>query len=130
MDCVQVGVDSGLRQRDDMGVVREGDHTWVHFTLASLLGGATGAVLRLVLPDAAFEAIVPAFIALALVAVVLQPPLDRLVAEHRPRPDAEGHGLPRAGVYVAGVYGGYFGAAQGILLLGILGLSLPDDPSV
>jgi uncharacterized membrane protein YfcA len=35
--------------------------------------------------------------------------------------------MPRAGVYGAGVYGGYFGAAQGILLLAILGLALPDD---
>jgi uncharacterized protein len=99
----------------------------LRFALASLIGGVTGAVLLLVLPDEAFEAIVPAFIAIALVAVVLQPQLNRLVAEHRPPPDAEGTGLPRAGVYVAGVYGGYFCAAQGILLLGILGLALPDD---
>jgi uncharacterized membrane protein YfcA len=35
--------------------------------------------------------------------------------------------LPRGLVYLAGVYGGYFGAAQGILLLAILGLALPDD---
>jgi uncharacterized membrane protein YfcA len=99
----------------------------IRFAVASVLGGITGAVLLLLLPDEAFEAIVPAFIAIALVAVVLQPRLDRLVAEHRPPPDAEGTGLPRAGVYVAGVYGGYFGAAQGILLLAILGLALPDD---
>jgi uncharacterized protein len=49
------------------------------------------------------------------------------VAEHRPPPDAHGTGLPRVLVYMAGVYGGYFGAAQGILLLAILGLALPDD---
>jgi uncharacterized protein len=99
----------------------------LRFAVASVLGGITGAVLLLVLPDSAFEAIVPAFIAIALVAVVLQPRLDRLVAEHRPPPEAHGTGLPRALVYVAGVYGGYFGAAQGILLLAILGLALPDD---
>jgi uncharacterized protein len=77
------------------------------------------------LPGSAFEAIMPVFIAIALVAVVLQPRLDRLVAEHRPPPEAHGTGLPRALVHVAGVYGGYFGAAQGILLLAILGLALP-----
>ena len=43
------------------------------------------------------------------------------------RPDQHLHGLPRVLVYLAGVYGGYFGAAQGILLLAILGLALPDD---
>ena len=71
--------------------------------------------------------IVPAFIAIALVSVALQPRLDRLVARHRPPPEAHGTGVPRVLVYVAGIYGGYFGAAQGILLLAILGLALPDD---
>jgi uncharacterized membrane protein YfcA len=106
----------------------EGQRTrTLRFAIASVLGGITGAVLLLVLPASAFEAIVPAFIAIALVGVVLQPRLDRLVAEHRPPPDAHGTGVPRVLVYVAGVYGGYFGAAQGILLLAILGLALPDD---
>ena len=99
----------------------------LRFAIASVLGGITGAVLLLVLPDEAFEAIVPVFIAIALIAVVLQPRLDALVAERRPPPDQHGTGIPRVLVYVAGVYGGYFGAAQGILLLAILGLALPDD---
>jgi uncharacterized protein len=99
----------------------------LRFGLASLVGGIAGAVLLLVLPQSAFEAIVPVFIAIALVSIVLQPHLDRLVAEHRPGPDAHGTGMPRVLVCLAGVYGGYFGAAQGILLLGILGLALPDD---
>jgi uncharacterized protein len=99
----------------------------LRFGLASLVGGITGAVLLLVLPQSAFEAIVPVFIAIALVSIVLQPRLEGAVSEHRPPPDADGTGLPRAGVYLAGVYGGYFGAAQGILLLAILGLALPDD---
>lgn len=99
----------------------------LRFAVASVLGGITGAVLLLVLPASAFEAIVPVFIAIALVSVVLQPRLDALVAERRPPPDAHGTGLPRVLVYFAGIYGGYFGAAQGILLLAILGLALPDD---
>jgi uncharacterized protein len=105
----------------------EGERTrTLRFGVASVLGGITGAVLLLVLPEEAFEAIVPVFIAVALVAVALQPRLEHLVAEHRPPPEAHGTGLPRVGVYFAGIYGGYFGAAQGILLLGILGLALPD----
>ncbi len=85
----------------------------------SLAGGITGAVGLLLLPDDLFAAIVPAFIAVALVLIVLQPFLSRRLG------DRTGRGTG-AGVYVAGVYGGYFGAAQGILLLGILGLTLPE----
>jgi uncharacterized membrane protein YfcA len=106
----------------------EGQRTRVfRFGAASLVGGITGAVLLLVLPQSAFEAIVPVFIGIALVSIVLQPRLDRLVKEHRPAPEVHGTGFPRVLVYLAGVYGGYFGAAQGILLLAILGLALPDD---
>ena len=50
---------------------------------ASLLGGTTGAVLLLVLPASAFKAIVPVFIAIALVLVVLQPRLNRMLAERQ-----------------------------------------------
>ena len=53
----------------------------VRLGTASMLGGATGAVLLLVLPAAAFKAIVPAFIAIALVLVVLQPRLNRLAGQ-------------------------------------------------
>ncbi len=93
--------------------------------VASLAGGITGAVALLVLPDDLFEAIVPAFIAVALVLVLLGPRLSRLLAARR-RPE-HGGVAASAGVYAAGVYGGYFGAAQGILLFSILGLTLPED---
>ena len=93
--------------------------------VASLLGGITVAVALLVLPEEAFEAIVPGFIALALVLIVLQPRLSRLLESRARRKD--GSAATGAGVYVTGVYGGYFGAAQGILLLSVLGLTLPED---
>jgi uncharacterized membrane protein YfcA len=98
----------------------------ISFGAASLVGGVTGAVLLLVLPESAFKAIVPAFIAVALVLIVLQPRLSRRLAERR---DVHGHGGPLGHLAVvgSGVYGGYFGAAQGILLLAILGLTVPDD---
>jgi uncharacterized membrane protein YfcA len=106
----------------------EGQRTrLLRFAVASLLGGISGAVLLLVLPQSAFKAIVPVFIAIAVLSIVFQSRLDHLVAEHRPAPEAHGTGFPRLLVYLAGVYGGYFGAAQGILLLAILGLALPDD---
>jgi uncharacterized membrane protein YfcA len=93
----------------------------------SVLGGVTGAVLLLVLPAAAFKAIVPVFIALALVLTLLQPRMNAWLA--RREFDLDRHGaLPTAAaVYAIGVYGGYFGAAQGILLLAVLGVALTQD---
>jgi uncharacterized membrane protein YfcA len=88
----------------------------------SLTGGVLGAIALLALPDEAFETIVPAFIGLALVLIVFQPRLSAWLATRRRTRGATG-----TGVLAAGIYGGYFGAAQGILLLSILGLTLPDD---
>jgi uncharacterized membrane protein YfcA len=92
----------------------------LRFGAASLLGGATGAVLLLVLPPAAFKAIVPAFIAIAVVAVLVQPNVER-------RPGREHGAAGLILVLVGGIYGGYFGAAQGILLLAVLGFALDED---
>ncbi len=94
---------------------------------ASLLGGIAGAVLLLSLPGSAFEAIVPVLIAVALVLVVLQPRLTRGLAARRRR--ARPHGGPPlwSGVFGTGVYGGYFGAAQGVILLALLGITIPDE---
>jgi hypothetical protein len=93
---------------------------------ASALGGLTGAVLLLVLPASAFKAIVPAFIALALVLVLLQPRLDRWLRERSIQLDGRHRLLTLLAVFATGVYGGYFGAAQGIMLLAVLGLALPQ----
>ena len=93
----------------------------------SLLGGVTGAVLLLVLPASAFKAIVPAFIVVALVLIVLQPRLGRVLEARRSRDDHETGPVAILAVFASGIYGGYFGAAQGIMLLAILGLSLPDE---
>jgi uncharacterized membrane protein YfcA len=94
---------------------------------SSVLGGVTGAVLLLVLPASAFETIVPVFIAIALVLTVLQPPLNAFLQKHQGDTRGEGGLLTPAAVYGSGVYGGYFGAAQGVLLLGVLGVLLPQD---
>jgi uncharacterized protein len=95
--------------------------------VASVLGGITGAALLLSLPPSAFEAIVPVFIAIAIALVVVQPSIARALARRPARPGRGHRAVTSAALYVTGVYGGYFGAAQGILLLGILGLTLPQD---
>jgi hypothetical protein len=94
---------------------------------SSVLGGITGAVLLLVLPASAFKAIVPVFIALALVLVVLQPRMKRWLVEREIDAIHERGIVVALAIYLTGVYGGYFGAAQGILLLGILGVTLAQD---
>jgi len=93
----------------------------------SLLGGVTGAVLLLVLPAAAFKAVVPVFIALAVALTLLQPRLNRWLVRRKIDLGHRRSILTPLAVYVTGVYGGYFGAAQGILLLGILGVALAQD---
>jgi len=98
----------------------------LRFGAISVSGGITGAVLLLVLPAAAFKAIVPVFIALALVLIVLQPRLSRSLLRREVDLERKGAVVPVA-LYLTGVYGGYFGAAQGIMLLGILGAALAQD---
>jgi len=95
---------------------------------ASLVGGLLGGVLLLVLPSAAFDAIVPALIAIGLLLVVLQPAISRRVAERSTSRPAPSHGSLWVWVlvFVTGVYGGYFGAAQGVLLMAVLGIGLQE----
>lgn len=99
----------------------------IRFGIASMLGGATGAALLLILPASAFKTIVPLFIAVALVLVILQPRINRLLASGAVGSWHERGFLPPLAVYATGIYGGYFGAAQGIMLLAILGAALPQD---
>lgn len=97
----------------------------IRLGVASLLGGITGAVLLLQLPSSFFDAIVPVLIGLGCVLVLIQP----WVARHVQPPDhAPAHGSLWVWgfVYLAGVYGGYFGAAQGVLLIAIMGLGLSE----
>ncbi|HWV84434.1 MAG TPA: sulfite exporter TauE/SafE family protein [Capillimicrobium sp.] len=93
---------------------------------ASVLGAITGAILLLALPPAAFKAIVPVFIIAAIVVIALQPRVSRWVMRHRPH-GAEHTRWLVVVVFATGIYGGYFGAAQGILLMAIMGVAIPDD---
>src|SRR5436305_376679 len=95
--------------------------------LSAVLGGTAGAVALLVLPASAFKAVVPVFIALALVLIVIQPWLARALGARRRKPHEAAGPAAAAGVLLTGVYGGYFGAAQSILMLAVLGLTLDDE---
>ena len=98
----------------------------------STCGGLAGAVLLLVLPEGAFEAVVPALILLGVVLVIAQPRLSAWIAARRAERHADGARTTDAAWWVypavlaTGVYGGYFGAAQGVLLMGALGIGVAD----
>jgi hypothetical protein len=98
----------------------------VPLAVASLAGGLLGAILLLTLPASAFQAVVPPFLAVALLLIVLQPRLSRLLAARRQGRRGRAGPLATATVFVGAVYGGYFGAAQGILFLAVLTLGLDD----
>jgi uncharacterized protein len=99
---------------------------------ASLLGGIAGALLLLWLPSAAFDAIVPVLIGIGCLLVILQPFISARLAIRRARLGADDrsvHGpiLLWLAIALVGVYGGYFGAAQGVLLIAILGIGLSES---
>ncbi|MCB1265573.1 MAG: sulfite exporter TauE/SafE family protein [Mycobacterium sp.] len=101
---------------------------------ASLIGAAIGAFLLLHLPERVFIQIVPVLLVLALLLVIVGP---RIQAYARRRAEAAGRSAEHVsparmtalvlGTFVVGVYGGYFTAAQGILLIGVMGALLPED---
>lgn len=100
----------------------------LHLASASGLGGLLGGVLLLWQPGA-FEVVVPALILLGLLLVVGGPRISAYVAR---RHEASG-GLPERGawwvwpgMFACGVYGGYFGAAQGILMMAVLGIGVDE----
>ncbi|MCV7258964.1 sulfite exporter TauE/SafE family protein [Mycobacterium shimoidei] len=101
---------------------------------ASLLGAGLGAFLLLHLPEKVFAEVVPVLLLAALILVVVGP---RIQEWARRRAEADGrsasHVSPRRmavlviGTFAVGVYGGYFTAAQGILLIGMMGALLPES---
>ncbi|MGN0063108.1 MAG: sulfite exporter TauE/SafE family protein [Nocardioides sp.] len=103
-------------------------HLVLHLASASLLGGLAGALLLLWQPGA-FESIVPFLVGLGIVLVVTGPRISAWVAR---RHEATG-GLPARGawwvwpcMFACGIYGGYFGAAQGVLMMAIMGIGVAE----
>jgi len=98
--------------------------------VAATVGGLTGGSLLVLLPGRAFDTIVPWLLLIAAVLAAFQPRIASAIAVRRAaRGAGEGPAGPVApGVVLliglTGVYGGYFGAAQGVMLLVVLGLAL------
>lgn len=90
------------------------------------VGAVLGALLVVVLPKEVFAAVVPWLILSAVALVALQPLISRRIrahAAHRTRPPRD---LP-LWTWLVGVYGGYFGAGQGVMYIAVLGLRFSDD---
>jgi uncharacterized membrane protein YfcA len=93
---------------------------------AAAAGGLTGGLLLLALPAAAFGRIVPILILVSVVLIAAQPRLSAAMGARRAV--GEEHTVPLViTLYLTGVYGGYFGAGQGVIMMAILGVFLPDD---
>lgn len=93
---------------------------------ASAAGGLTGGVLLLALPGSVFEGVVPVLILVACALVALQPRLARRMAAAGAHGKRHGGTALHAVIFATGVYGGYFGAAQGVILVALLGIFLTD----
>jgi uncharacterized membrane protein YfcA len=98
----------------------------IRFGIAAILGGLTGGVILLAAPESAFEAVVPFLILIACALMAFQPRLSRFMAARRGMEAGHPTGL-MVGVYLTAIYGGYFGAAQGVILMALLAIFLTDD---
>jgi uncharacterized membrane protein YfcA len=93
---------------------------------ASLAGSLVGATLLLALPHDVFKAAVPALIALASVLMAVQPRMSRRL-EARGTRRLHGGAPLLVGIFLTGMYGGYFGAAQGVILIALLAIFIDDE---
>ncbi|MEV4280627.1 sulfite exporter TauE/SafE family protein [Actinoplanes xinjiangensis] len=99
----------------------------LRLSVFALLGGTTGAVLLLNTTSAVFERIVPLLIVLAAVVLLLRDQLRGWYTRPRSR-----FAQPPLGfaIFLIGIYGGYFGAAAGVLMLAVMSMSMVEPLAV
>jgi uncharacterized membrane protein YfcA len=98
-------------------------HRAPRLVVAAAAGALAGAVLLLVTPTDAFDALVPFLVLAAGAMIAIQPAIARRVGE--PVEGARRHRWMQVGaVFAASIYGGYFGAALGVVYLGVLALTI------
>jgi uncharacterized protein len=100
-------------------------HRILPLTVASAIGSLVGVGLILISSQSAFESIVPFLVLAACVLLAFQPAITRRLEEHSGDRDRPGSGV-LAGQALAAVYGGYFSAALGVIVLAVLGLAFDD----
>ena len=96
----------------------------IRFGLVAVLGGVAGSVLLLTTPSEAFDIVVPVLVLMASLLLAVQP----LITKRLRRSEDAGPKRDPAWLYVAlflaTVYGGYFGGALGVILVAVLGVGL------
>jgi uncharacterized membrane protein YfcA len=112
-----VGSISGSRPE-----LRGQGHRARHLAWFAIAGGVSGGLLLLATPPQAFAKIVPWLIGLASLAILIRPDRTKLPPPVGQRPTWALSG----GVFLVGVYGGYFGAAAGVILLALLLISTSE----
>ena len=110
--------------RKEIGGQRE---RLVRLVPLALLGGIAGAILLLTTSSAVFKDLAPWLVLGASLLFAAQPLLRRALGESAHVPPRTRPVLLAGGTFAASVYGGYFGAGLGVMLLAILGLALPDS---
>jgi uncharacterized membrane protein YfcA len=102
------------------------DRGFAALVVVAIVGGLTGALLLLALPSTTFEVVVPFLILLASCLMAIQPYLSKTLASRRS--DGRTHGLVMVAlIYLTAIYGGYFGAAQGVLFISLLSIFQPGN---
>ncbi|MGY1695511.1 sulfite exporter TauE/SafE family protein [Geodermatophilus sp. SYSU D00814] len=96
----------------------------VRLGVVALLGGTTGSVLLLTTPSEAFDVVVPVLVLLASLLVGCQPLLNRRLRRTEDQAPRRDPAWLYVLLFLATVYGGYFGGALGVILVGVLGLAL------
>lgn len=96
------------------------------FSVAALLGGVSGATLLALLPPGVFVVAAPVLIATALLLVVAEPWIGRQLASWRENAPPHGSRAMIAAVFATSIYGGYFGAGQGVILLAIMSVLMSE----
>lgn len=97
----------------------------IRYGIASFVGAIGGTILLLSLPADAFETIVPVLVAVSVLLVAVQPLLTRRLKKRQTASSGRPWLLYPL-IFLVGIYGGYFTAAQGIMLVGVMGLLLED----
>ena len=96
----------------------------IRFAVVAVLGGTTGSVLLLTTPSQAFDVVVPVLVLLASLLLAVQPFLTRQLTHDEDGAPRRDPAWLYVALFLATVYGGYFGGALGVILVGVLGIAL------
>jgi uncharacterized membrane protein YfcA len=96
----------------------------IRFSVIAVLGGTVGSVLLLTTPSEAFDTVVPVLVFLASILLAFQPLITRRLKKEETEGPVRDPAWLYVALFLATVYGGYFGGALGVILVGVLGVGL------